>query len=193
MKLDGALTEVGASILKQDYFIVLKKAMEEEFLTELEKELEENGDLERNLCLKGSCAVRGGKNNGNKGSSKGQTGGLPPGKPQGGGKVEPNKRYTIDANGVRELMPNEIPLSSPIFVADQGGKLVQEKSKRVDLNEARRGVEKANLANLASLLKDGGWSKPSKALDDAKEKKDGSGNEGKVQYRKKSRKRRSSG
>ena len=125
-------------------------AMEKDFSMELNRELEGVEDLNRNLCLKGSCGKI------SKLSLQDQQKSFVDANVPRGTSLEEGKRYTIDANGIRELLPNEIPLSSPIFSVDPSNpkKLIQEKKSVVKMSHGGKKEEsEKDIKSLASIIK----------------------------------------
>lgn len=173
-------------------------AAESAYQEELEKELSGNGDeLSKNLCIKGSCGkidkvTRSGQDSGKVNPNSL----VPP-----GGGLELGKRYTVDVNGIRELLPNELPLSSPIFFMDPSnpGKLVQEKTSVMDISHGgKKQISDKDIKSIASIIKKTRGSRGSSKARSAKAssrngvKDEGGEDAAKVQYRRKSRKRKSS-
>ena len=162
-----------------------------QYRDELESELKNNWDeLNKNLCIKGSCGkidkVTRGAMDSNEVNPDTM---VPP------GGLDPNQRYTIDINGIRELMPNELPLSSPIFKVDPSNpnKLVQERNSALESHGGKKQISEKNIKSIASIRKSGGSKKGKKAKSSSDSGKIAEGEDGaKVQYRRKSRKRKSS-
>lgn len=92
-------------------------------------------------------------------------------------------------------MPNELPLSSPIFKVDPSNpnKLVQERNSALESHGGKKQISEKNIKSIASIRKSGGSKKGKKAKSSSDLGKIAEGEEGaKVQYRRKSRKRKSS-